>query len=104
MDTLELQNKWKVFLNVTANITWVKEIKWTEIRVYTLFVMEIIKPVQSTDLQISLIKETLFKSLIVTDSLQTACTSNFLLHMFAKLKCINIMGLEYNFTHRSDMI
>ena len=44
--------------------------------------METIKPVLSTVLQIYVMRETLFKLLIVTDSLQTVCNSNILLHKY----------------------
>ena len=46
------------------------------------FLMETIKHLLSTGLQISVFTETLFKLLIVTDSLRTICNSNFLLHKF----------------------
>ena len=42
----------------------------------TWFVVEPMKPVLSTDLQIFVITETLFRSLIVTDFLRTVCNSN----------------------------
>ena len=44
--------------------------------------METVKPVLSTVLQIYVIRETLFKSLIVTDSLQTVCNLNILLRKY----------------------